>query len=133
MAEVLLAAGSDLNIRNTDGGCSALEVAAHQGHVRILSFGAGSNAADDAGCTALHIAAKADQVEAVGVLINAGADIERKTIDNGSTPLLQAACSTACKGMRTLLQHGVAVNARDDDGTQPCKLVIEKTRVSRQP
>lgn len=74
-AQVLLAAGADLNDRAPDG-ASALVVAIHSGHgpfaVFLLERGANPNAAA-AGYTALHAAVLAGDVEVVEKLLAHGA------------------------------------------------------------
>lgn len=71
-------------------GCTALHLAARQGHVRILitvrALGGVVQTRNAAGSSALHFAAASGQAQAVGWLLNQGADAYAKD-NNGKTPL----------------------------------------------
>lgn len=112
----LIAAGADVESR---GGAVALHsVAAQHGHVEvlkaILEHGADVSA-DENEDTALHMASLCDENGAVDVLIEAGADVERKG-ERGTTPLMYAAAQAStrgCKTLRVLLRHGAHFETRD--------------------
>ncbi|KAL8644167.1 MAG: hypothetical protein Q9226_007903 [Calogaya cf. arnoldii] len=61
-------------------------------------------------CSALHLAAQNDQIEAVSILLEHGADIENKT-SNGRTPLLVAFDSQALTVAKKLISRGGNVMA----------------------
>jgi ankyrin repeat protein len=54
----------------------------------------------------------------VNVLLNRGAEIEKKTDRNG-TPLMAAAGQDDLRMIEMLLNRGANVNATDDDGDPP--------------
>lgn len=56
-------------------------------------------------------------------LLVAGADSDLRSSAHGGTPLMAASNSAAYEPMLTLLQHGAAVNARNDFGGTPLHLV----------
>lgn len=124
VAETLLAAGADANIRDSNG-YSALDYAAEEGHVDCLQaiarHGADVNACDErSGFTALHTASENDQATVVDALLEAGADIECKA--DGACNALSLSASGArgsCKALLALLKHGAAVNAVVGDGDTP--------------
>ncbi|CAB1105584.1 unnamed protein product [Ectocarpus sp. CCAP 1310/34] len=122
--EVLLRAGADTTRRATDSGdfshMAALDVAAAQGHVRvvkaILGNGGDASAVDDHGCTALHYAALHKHGgEVVDVLLDAGVDVNAKTAD-GSTPLRYCALMRHDEAMVTLVKRGGNVNENTSNG-----------------
>ena len=82
-------AGSDLNVRNKDGGACPLSTAAVFGQTEaalaLIEAGADINCKGDDGATPLHVAAFFCREEIVKALVDKGADL---TIKNsyGSTP-----------------------------------------------
>eukprot|EP00752_Nemacystus_decipiens_P015154 g13500.t1 len=128
--EELLAAGVSVDVRAHDDGCSALDMAAHLGDVDVvralLRHGSSVGESDDDGFTALHRAAEVDDPDrdngdVIRVLLEAGADIEAKTIRDGCTPLHLAAfgrmasSATIC----ALLEGDANVNARSTGESTP--------------
>lgn len=61
--------------------------------------------AEAKGCTALHVAAIFHQAGAIDVLVEAGANTERR-ISGGPTPFGCAAEQSNCEAMRVLLRQG---------------------------
>lgn len=134
VVETLLAAGADVNhIRYSNSEISVLDSAASHGNVDILrallptaSHGNDSggladvNAIDSTGYTALHMAADNNQVAAIEVLVQAGADVEAQD-QHHWTPLHCAARYNCCQDAISalLVKHGANVNARDTAGESP--------------
>ncbi len=67
------------------------------------------------GSSALSTAAAFGQTEAVGALIQAGADVNVRNKD-GATPLITAAFLCRTDIVRTLLDHGADKNAKNNAG-----------------
>ena len=118
--EVLLAAGADVNLRTSEGGDSALDFAALDGNTDVMKAILGHGVHADVrcplgGCTALHRAACANEVGAVELLLDAGADVN--AVDNDAqTPLHVAAHFGSSDTSRVLLQRGASVDAAGRDG-----------------
>ena len=126
IGNALMDAGADVEIRDGEG-YNALDVAAQRGFVAIvkaiLRHGADVNAAHE-GATALHWAVHRGQVGVIDALVEAGANIEAKTAVRELTPLCVAASEPNCNTVRSLLQHGADVHARDDRGNTPLHSVL---------
>ncbi|CAM9998061.1 unnamed protein product [Scytosiphon promiscuus] len=115
VAETLLIAGADVNLRSKKHDWCPLDYAARIGHSEILKLfiysGADINSCvPQSGRTALDIAAGKDNVKAVDVLLDAGANIEARDVE-GYTPLHTAALHAYSESARSLLEHGADVNA----------------------
>lgn len=86
------------------------------------------NLPDDAGFTPLHLAAVRCRTNIVALLLEKGADMNRKAMDN-ATPLHLAAqegCTDVVNML--LLKKGVAVNTRDNRGRTPLKRAEERNQ-----
>lgn len=68
--------------------------------------------------TALHTAAGVDNVEAIRLLLDAGADIDARDI-TGMTPLHVAAMYSRGRASTLLLERGADLQARDSFGDTP--------------
>lgn len=123
VVEALMAAGADLNVRQTDATyLTALDRAVAGGHNRVVKAlidqGVDVNAqgGDDFGYCALHLARGG---EVVDLLVNAGANVNLETSE-GITPLFRATARCNVEGVLTLLQHGAQVNLKEkEDGYTP--------------
>lgn len=76
------------------------------------------NARDRLKKTALHTAAGIDSVDAIRMLLDAGADIGARDV-TGMTPLHVAAMYSRGKAAVLLLERGADLNARDSFGDTP--------------
>jgi hypothetical protein len=120
--KTLIAAGADVNAKESNFGKTALMIASDEGHVEVvkalLAARADVNAKDSnrrGGYTALMIASINGKVEVVRLLLAAGADVNAK--DNfGSTALMAASTDGQVEVVKALLAVGADVNAKDDRG-----------------
>lgn len=82
---------------------------------------------DSTGDTPLHIAAIWGDVEAIDVLLEAGADIDAKG-DMGCTPLHYAIGQKKVEAAKRLISHGASLDVKDEmsDGWTP----VDKARFS---
>ncbi|CAN0378928.1 unnamed protein product, partial [Ectocarpus fasciculatus] len=122
--EALLRAGADTTPYSSNCGkfrrMTALDMAAARGHFGVVQVlvgnGGDARAHNHGGYTALHCAAFHEHGgEVVDVLLDAGADINAKTLD-GMTPLLLSAMYHNDETMVALLKRGGNVNETRDIG-----------------
>lgn len=74
-------------------------------------------AKDKDGNTGLHVAAQLDNVEAVNLLLKAGADVKAKN-EQGRTPL-HVAAEKSVNSITPLLDGKADIEAKDKDGARP--------------
>lgn len=114
--KALLSAGADINIKSADGRTALIE-AAGNGHTEVVNIllraGAAVNIKGPEGKTALMLAA--DDREVVEALLDKGAELEAKD-DFGRTPLFYAVVMHQLNKLRVLLNGGVNVKAKSNDG-----------------
>lgn len=120
VVEVLMLAGADPHGVTELSSLSPFDAAADRGHDGVLKvmirLGADVSATtDEYGDTALHVA---NGTAVVGVLIEAGADVEARN-DLGLTPLLSAASGRRIEAVRALVNHGADINAKGPHGKTP--------------
>eukprot|EP00960_Hanusia_phi_P017284 508951-Hanusia_phi.AAC.1 len=100
----------------------------------ILQLGASPDATDEFGRTALMLAVMQQDLDAAGLLLAAGADVEGigKTY-NGRTALMQAACSGSAELVKLLLSKGADPEAMDRYGRNVVKqaAMMKKEQVVR--
>ena len=84
--------------------------------------GADINHQDKYGRTPLHVAAAVDYPEMVEFLLQSGADIEARTIDENQTPIHYAAQNDAAQSLKVLLNYGADMNDMDYKGRTPLQV-----------
>lgn len=115
VTELLIAAGANVNARNSGGATPLFLAAMNQNKLiaeALIAKGADVNLQNNAGGAALHAAAKNGQVDLAAVLIAAGADANIKAKD-GTTPLHLAAKNGHLEMVQLLIEKGAEVNATD--------------------
>ena len=82
----------------------------------LLSMGADADAADSCGRTPLHTLCALGHIYGASCILFCGVDVNRKTTDDGSTPLHFAAYSGNDELVRLLLAYGAQPTIRNDKG-----------------
>jgi len=93
--------------------------------IKVLEQRGDGNAAEADGTTALHWAVQQDDLDLVGRLINAGANVKAKN-DYGATPMSEAALAGNVKIMDRLLEAGADVESPNADG-QTALMIVART------
>ena len=118
--KVLVQSGAEVRVTNYDGD-TCLIAASREGHTETVRYlvGLGQVDVDQVGGpdanTALHEAVGKNHADVVQVLIDAGADIEKKDAW-GRSPLLLGCKSNVNDVVKVLIRAGADVGARDRDG-----------------
>lgn len=120
LVESMLGHGADPNVEVDDGYTCLLTAIESEdpASLRIVAAliraGADVNRPGRTGWTPLHMTAVRGQVEKARLLIEAGADVDRrKAIDAEETPLMEAAYNGRAGMVRLLLDHGADPSLRD--------------------
>lgn len=79
----------------------------------LVAAGVEVNTVDEGGATALHHAAGAGHLAAAEILINAGADLDRRDGQHASSPVLWARVFGHTDMIKLLLDRGARLNAAD--------------------
>lgn len=126
--KLLLRAGANPNSEQRLTGRRPLYIAALGGHHKLMreliEKGADKDACTNCGrgrsgaFTALHAAAELGGVDAISILVEAGADLEVPS-DHMSTALHLAASGGAVDSVAALLHAGANMQARDSAGNTP--------------
>ena len=99
--------------------CTELTRAAHNGDLgalnSLLKFGVNPNEVDSVGDTALFHASYRSRCDVMGILAQAGADLEWRN-SSGRTCLMAAAIQGQVHSTRTLIGLGADINGVDDYG-----------------
>jgi ankyrin repeat protein len=88
----------------------------------LLANGAKPDIKDIEGFSALSVCARqgsATHLEILKILLNAGANINQKTIDDGNSPLHFAVYNNHFAIMKELVKRGADINQQDKDGDTP--------------
>ena len=124
-AATLILAGANVNAKNKYG-VTPLALAADQGDAAVLGIllKAGANPNDpinfvNSGETPVMHAARSAKVDAVKLLVRAGADVNAKENWNGQTALMWAAADGDSAMVTALLELGADIHAKSHAGTTP--------------
>lgn len=145
IVQTLLKSGADVDApmsighNGTDvGGCTALYVAALQGHLPackvLVSGGANVDAPSDLGYTPLMVAIDAGQEDVIDFLLRSGADVDPDVTPRvadaaglgGSTPLYSATRKEDISIIKKLLKRGANINRTSANGWTPLKSASEQ-------
>ena len=113
---------------------------------QLLAAGAAVNGENEWHKTALMTAAQTNQLAGAELLLKAGADVQRKTVNwyapgaggpdqeegaiAGRTALMYAASGARAQLQRLLIEYGAAVNAADGTGARACDYLERNTIVT---
>ncbi|XP_065055381.1 transient receptor potential cation channel subfamily A member 1-like isoform X4 [Rhopilema esculentum] len=129
--ESLLQSGADINFSDQHGQTIMHEIA-RAWHPDVAKFAIQNNAdvnkADLFGRTPLHLAAAVDYDEMVEFLVQRGADMNAITKGENQTPMHYAAKNNATSTLKTLLNLGAFINARDYKMRTPLFVAAESAR-----
>eukprot|EP01114_Cavostelium_apophysatum_P024138 TRINITY_DN9364_c0_g1_i2.p1 TRINITY_DN9364_c0_g1~~TRINITY_DN9364_c0_g1_i2.p1 ORF type:complete len:299 (+),score=27.57 TRINITY_DN9364_c0_g1_i2:23-898(+) len=124
--ELVEVVGVDVNCRHPRTDRTPLHRAAFRGNEDIVRYylakGAKVNyiSKDMDGISPIYLAAQEGCVGAVSILIEAGAEIDKASADNGTTPLFMASQNGHHEVVKLLLQRGADPNiVTTDDETSP--------------
>lgn len=119
----ILSSGTNPNCKTEDDGLDPLCVAVAQGFKEItrmlLDAGADINSTTSGGSTALREASRMNDVEAVKILIERGADLDLVTSELHDGPLVIAAAKGHSDIVGLLLSTGANTNAQQSGGWAP--------------
>ena len=96
---------------------------------QLLGMEADPNTINKNGDSVLLIAVKKNNNEIIQILLQAGADVNFATKNDGRTPLLQAAKGSPSKIVQFLLRRGAKVNQASKDGTTPLMEAAENNKL----
>ncbi|MBZ5606531.1 MAG: ankyrin repeat domain-containing protein, partial [Acidobacteriia bacterium] len=117
LAKTLIAAGANVAAPTRIGAVTPLFMACTNGSAamigELLRAGADPNSAKSNGTTALMIGAESGSVDAVKLLLDRGADANRKEAVHEETALMFAAAQGRAEVIRLLAAKGADVNAAD--------------------
>jgi len=116
IAELLIAAGANLDAITRMGGYSALHLASSNGATEVVSalLAAGSDfmAETTTGAvTPLHFAAASGDVDVINQLVKSGADVNAKESVWNQTPLMFAVASNRLNAVNTFIDLGAELEA----------------------
>lgn len=144
VAQVLIAAGADVNSVARGDGTTALHVAAKRGSIEVaaalIEAGAETEARENAKCTPLYQAAGNDRVGVAALLLDAGADINAgchshpthpigshgpsSTESSPLAPLHMAAISNASRAIELLVRSGADIDEKMRTGATSLSLAV---------
>lgn len=124
IVRLLLRYGADINCKDFINNFTPLHVAAYcKGRVdvikELINAGADVNATTKDGRNSLHLAAELGDVDNVRILIERGVNVKHRENVAGYTALHLAVNKTRANLIGQLVDAGVDVDAKDDDGKTP--------------
>ncbi|WP_302279357.1 ankyrin repeat domain-containing protein [Brachyspira pilosicoli] len=127
----LIEKGVDVKAKDDVDGCMAIHLAAANGKNDVINIlldvdASNINDVDNRGNTPLHWASMKDRADTVSLLIENGADIEAKDIDNW-TALHYAAAFASLQTVEALVDNGADKNSLTKDGNIPVNYAKDET------
>ncbi|XP_028833213.1 ankyrin repeat and SOCS box protein 10 isoform X2 [Denticeps clupeoides] len=117
----LLLRGANVNL--APGGTTALHEACEECQAEsvrlLLSYGANANAADEDGHMPLHLCTNVDSLECAKYLLQFGADVNGRSLDEDDAPLHVAARHGLLEHVSLYLRYGANLEHRNDEGATP--------------
>ena len=143
MAELLLQAEADVAAKTRVGAIMPISMAAQNGSAvmleKLIEAGAEANSRTSTGATALMMATMSGSVEAVEILLDNGAFVNKREKKNGQTPLMFAAWQNRPDVIRLLVERGAHIGlatyliSMDDTPLDTVGLPIQQGRRGRGP
>lgn len=121
----------DIKAKDDVDGCMAIHLAAANGKNEVIEIlldvdASNINDVDNKGNTPLHWASMKDRADTVSLLIENGADIEAKDVDNW-TALHYAAAFASLQTVEALVNNGADKNSLTKDGNIPVNYAKDET------
>ena len=118
VVKLLVEAGADVCVADEEEN-TCLMLASRKGHIDTVRYlvslpGMNVNQRDSEGNTALHVAVREQHAEVAQVLIDAGADVNRRA--SGDTPLFLAIRKGSLDMVKLLVRAGAGVCIADEEG-----------------
>lgn len=131
IVNALIEKGVDVKAKDDVDGCMAIHLAAANGKNEVIDIlldkdASNINDVDNKGNTPLHWASMKDRADTVSLLIENGADIEAKDIDNW-TALHYAAAFASLQTVEALVDNGADKNSLTKDGNIPVNYAKDET------
>lgn len=131
IVNALIEKGVDVKAKDDVDGCMAIHLAAANGKNDVINIlldvdASNINDVDNRGNTPLHWASMKDRADTVELLIENGADIEAKDIDNW-TALHYAAAFASLQTVEALVDNGADKNSLTKDGNIPVNYAKDET------
>ncbi|XP_038573756.1 ankyrin repeat and SOCS box protein 10 isoform X2 [Micropterus salmoides] len=95
----------------------------------LLIHGANANAVSEDGVMPLHICTSPESLECAKYLLQYGAAINGRTVDENDTPLHVAAKNGLPDHTELYLRYGAAVDKQNDEGLTPLNAACSQTQV----
>ena len=128
VVRVLIDAGADVDIKNSDGRCPlhcACETGALDNVKMLVRAGAGVNVTDNKGNTCLTVAAYFGHTETVRYLVGLP-EVEINSGDANNYTALHRAGQKACPDMvRVLIDAGADIDIKNDSGRSPLHCAVQ--------